>query len=154
MNTANKKTLFVDKAESVDSVNTVISIETATSASIFSTAGSITIPSLSLIGGGVTGSLSTNLTTNVSASQNIDIIPINKGNSVKWFVFIEDGINSRANKVVASWNTTTSTFYSNQFNEIGSVPVNFNVYNSGSYIYLQAVPLTGSWVMKLIRMMV
>ena len=82
MNTANKKTLFVDKAENVDSVNTVISIETATSASTFSTAGSITIPSLSLIGGGVTGSLSTNLTANVSASQNIDIIPINKGNSV------------------------------------------------------------------------
>lgn len=153
-NTSNKKTLFVDKTDRVEFVDTVRSIELAATASQFKTGGSISIPSLNIIGGGVTGSMSTNLTTNVTASQNIDIIPINNGNSVKWFVFIEDGTNSRANKIVASWNNTTATYYSNQFNEIGSVPVNFDVYASGSNIYLKAIPATGSWVMKLIRMMV
>jgi hypothetical protein len=151
---ANKKTLFVDVADRVDFVDTAVSINFAPTASVFKPGGSISIPSLNVVGGGVTGSMSTNLSSNISSSQNIDIIPINSGNSVKWFVFIEDGTNSRANKIVASWNYTSSTYYSNQFNEIGNVPVNFNVYTSGSNIYLQANPLSGSWVMKLMRMMV
>lgn len=152
--TANKTSLYVDKTYSADLVATTSLAENVNSSSVFSNSGTLAIPSLNIVGGGVTGSLSTNVVGQVTASRDIDKIPIDSGNSVKWFVFIEDGINSRANKVVASWNVTSSVFYSTQFNEIGNVPVDFTVSSSLTDIYLKAIPYSGSWTMKFIRIMI
>lgn len=152
---ANKVTMVVDQAYEVGYVPTVNSIDTATSASNFSTDGTLILPTLNIVGGGVTGSLTSNSSiTDFSGSQYIDIIPANTGNSVKWFVFIEDGTNSRASKVVASWNTSSSSFYTTQFQEIGSVPVDFSVSNVAGNIRLLAIPRSGSWSMRLLRVMV
>jgi len=152
--TANKTTLYVDKTHTADLVATTSLAENVNSSSVFSNTGTLAIPSLNIIGGGVTGSLSTNVVGPVTASKDIDAVPINSGNSVKWFVFIEDGINSRANKVVASWTYTSSVFYTTQFNEIGNVPVDFAVSSSMTDIYLKAIPYSGSWTMKFIRIMI
>jgi hypothetical protein len=152
--TANKTTLYVDKTYTADLVATTSLAENVNSSSVFSNTGTLAIPSLNIVGGGVTGSLSTNVVGPVTASKDIDTIPMNSGNSVKWFVFIEDGINSRANKVVASWSYTSSVFYTTQFNEIGNVPVDFAVSSSMTDIYLKAIPYSGSWTMKFIRIMI
>jgi hypothetical protein len=154
VSTANKTSLYVDKSNIADFAQTASIVENVNSSSMFSEAGTLAVPSLNIIGGGVTGSLSTSVAGFVTASKEIDTIPINSGNSVKWFVFIDDGISSRANKVVASWNNSSSMFYSTQFNEIGNVPVNFSVSSSMTNIYLKAIPLSGSWTMKFIRIMI
>jgi hypothetical protein len=154
VSTANKTSLYVDKSNVADFAATASTVENVNSSSIFSETGTLAIPSLSIVGGGVTGSLTTSVSGFVTASRDIDAIPIESGNSVKWFVFIGDGISSRANKVVASWNNTGSMFYVTQFNEIGNVPVNFSVSASVSNIYLKAIPLSGSWTMKFIRIMI
>jgi len=152
--TANKTTLYVDKTYQADVVVSTSLAENVNTSSVFSNTGTLAIPSLNIVGGGVTGSLSTSVVAPVTASRDIDVVPIDSGNSVKWFVFIEDGINSRANKVVASWNYTSSVFYSTQFNEIGIVPVDFTVSSSLTDIYLKAIPYSGSWTMKFIRIMI
>jgi len=152
--TANKTTLYVDKTYQANLVATTSLAENVGSSSVFSDTGTLAIPSLNIIGGGVTGSLSTSVVSPVTASRDIDTIPIESGNSVKWFVFIEDGTSSRANKIVASWNNTGSVFYTTQFGEIGNVPVDFNVSSSLTDIYLKAIPYSGSWTMKFIRIMI
>ena len=109
---------------------------------------------LNLVGGGTTGSFGMNQTLNISSSHVVDVIPLGKGNSVKWFVFLEDGENSRANKVIASWNSATSSFYTTELNSIGSVPVTLDVQHLPAGISLIATPNTGSWSVRLIRILV
>lgn len=123
----------------------------AISASYVSLSGSVAFSGIDIVGGGATGSLGSNQTLNVSSSQIVDYIPNNKGNSVKWFVFLEDGTNSRANKVVASWNNTSSSFYVTELKSIGNVPVNLNVQHFSSSICLIVSPESGSWGTRLIR---
>ena len=126
----------------------------AISASYISINGTVKFSGIELVGGGATGSLGTNQTLNISSSQIVDSIPNNKGNSVKWFVFLEDGINSRANKVVASWNNATSSFYVTELKSTGNVPVNLSVQHFTSSISLVANPDTGSWGVRLIRILI
>jgi hypothetical protein len=154
ISTANKTTMYVDKTNTSNLVATASLSENVNSSSVFSNTGTLAVPSLNIVGGGVTGSLSTSVVGQVTSSRDIDQIPLEIGNSVKWFVFISDGISSRANKVVASWNATGSVFYSTQFNEIGNVPVDFSVSSSLTDIYLKAIPYSGSWTMKFIRIMI
>jgi hypothetical protein len=154
ISTANKTTMYVDKTNTAALVATASISENVQSSSVFSDTGTLAVPSLNIVGGGVTGSLSTSVVGQVTSSRDIDSIPIESGNSVKWFVFINDGPSSRANKVVASWTDTGSVFYSTQFNEIGNVPVDFFVSSSATDIYLKAVPYSGSWTMKFVRIMI
>jgi hypothetical protein len=109
---------------------------------------------------GATGSIGTNVITNVNASDgttDIDSIPISVGNAARWLVSINDGIggNFKTSEVVASWNFVGNFRYNNtEVSEVGSVPVVLSVNNVGSNITLQATPFSGIWTIKMIRTMV
>lgn len=146
--------IYVDKAHTADYASAVGSASIAEYAKSFDLSGTVTLSGLNIVGGGVTGSFGTNQVTSVSASQAIDLIPLNKGNSVKWFVFLESGSNSRANKVVASWNYTTSSFYTTEIKSVGNTPVDLRVSHSYSGVSLMAYPQEGTWSLRLIRILI
>ena len=118
-----------------------------------------TFNSISIIGGGTTGSFATNIVNGVnpdSGSVAIDTIPIESGNAARWLVSVNDGnLNFKTTEVVASWNNYAVKFNNTEVNQIGSVPVHMSVSNvvSGS-VSLVATPLSGTWTLKMIRMMV
>jgi hypothetical protein len=146
--------IYVDKAHTVDYATHAGSAKYAQVAGYISVSGSVTLSGLNITGGGTTGSLGTNQVLNISSSQTIDTIPTEKGNSVKWFVFIEDGINSRASKVVASWNNASSKFYTTEIKSVGIVPVNLSVQHFSSSISLVATPQSGNWSVRMIRILI
>ncbi len=118
-----------------------------------------TFNSISIIGGGTTGSFATNIVNGVnpdSGSVAIDTIPIESGNAARWLVSVNDGnLNFKTTEVVANWNNYAVKFNNTETNQIGSVPVHMSVSNvvSGS-VSLVATPLSGTWTLKMIRMMV
>jgi len=118
-----------------------------------------TFNSISIIGGGATGSFATNIVNGVNADSGsvaIDTIPIESGNAARWLVSVNDGnLNFKTTEVVASWNSYAVKFNNTEVNQIGSVPVHMSVSNviSGS-VSLVATPLSGTWTLKMIRMMV
>jgi len=107
---------------------------------------------------GATGSINTNVTVNVtpdSGSVYIDNIPISSGNTAKWLISINDGVNNfKASEMVASWNNTMVKYYNTEVSEIGSVPVTLSVDNTGGNINLLATAFSGNWTIKMIRMVV
>lgn len=118
-----------------------------------------TFNSISIIGGGTTGSFATNIVNGVnpdSGSVAIDTIPIESGNAARWLVSVNDGnLNFKTTEVVASWNNYAVKYNNTEVNQIGSVPVHMSVSNvlSGS-VSLVATPIAGTWTLKMIRMMV
>jgi hypothetical protein len=118
-----------------------------------------TFNTISIVGGGTTGSFATNIITGVnpdSGSVAIDTIPIESGNAARWLVSVNDGnLNFKTTEVVANWNNYAVKFNNTETNQIGSVPVHMSVSNvvSGS-VSLVATPLSGTWTLKMIRMMV
>jgi hypothetical protein len=118
-----------------------------------------TFNSISIVGGGATGSFATNIVEGVnsdSGSVAIDSIPIESGNAARWLVSVNDGnLNFKTTEIVANWNNYAVKFNNTETNQIGSVPVHMSVSNvvSGS-ISLVATPLSGVWTLKMIRMMV
>lgn len=115
--------------------------------------------SISITGGGTTGSFATNIVEGVNADSGsvaIDTIPIGSGNAARWLVSVNDGnLNFKTTEVVANWNNYAVKFNNTETNQIGSVPVHMSVSNvvSGS-VSLVATPLSGTWTLKMIRMMV
>lgn len=107
---------------------------------------------------GATGSINTQIAVNVSpdsGSVYIDSIPIESGNTAKWLISINDGINNfKASEMVANWNNTMVKYYNTEVSEIGSVPVTLSIDNTGGNINLLATPFTGTWTIKMIRMIV
>lgn len=107
---------------------------------------------------GATGSIGTNITVNVtpdSGSVYIDSIPITSGNTAKWLISINDGVdNFKASEMFASWNNTMVKYYNTEVSEIGSVPVALSVDNTGGTVNLLATPFSGTWTIKMIRMVV
>lgn len=118
-----------------------------------------TFNSINIVGGGTTGSFATNIVEGVnpdSGSVAIDTIPIESGNAARWLVSVNDGnLNFKTTEVVANWNNYAVKFNNTETNQIGSVPVHMSVSNvvSGS-VSLVATPLSGTWTLKMIRMMV
>jgi hypothetical protein len=91
-----------------------------------------------------------------SGSVAIDTIPIGSGNAARWLVSVNDGnLNFKTTEVVASWNNYAVKYNNTEVNQIGSVPVHMSVSNvvSGS-VSLVATPISGTWTLKMIRMMV
>lgn len=146
--------IYVNKADKAKFSTNAGSATYTSVAGYVPISGSQTINGINLVGGGTTGSLGANQTLNISSSTIVDVIPTNKGNSVKWFVFLEDGVNSRANKVIGSWNNTSSSFYATEINSIGYVPVDLTVQHVPEGISLIATPESGSWSVRLIRILV
>lgn len=109
---------------------------------------------------GATGSFGTNVATNISAvdgTSDIDSIPIASGNAARWLVSINDGVggNFKTSEVVASWNYSgVFKFNNTEVSQVGTVPVILSVNNIGSNITLQATPFSGTWTIKMIRMVV
>lgn len=107
---------------------------------------------------GATGSIGTNIVTNVSpesGSVYIDSMPIGSGNTAKWLISINDGgDNFKASEMVANWNNTMVKYYNTEVSEIGSVPVTLSVDNTGGNINLMATSFSGTWTIKMIRTMV
>jgi len=107
---------------------------------------------------GATGSINTNITVNVtpdSGSVYIDSIPITSGNTAKWLVSINDGVNNfKASEMFASWNNTMVKYYNTEVSEIGTVPVSLSVDNTGGNINLLATAFSGTWTIKMLRMVV
>ena len=107
---------------------------------------------------GATGSIGTNIVTNVSpeyGSVYIDSMPIGSGNTAKWLISINDGgDNFKASEMVANWNNTMVKYYNTEVSEIGSVPVTLSIDNTGGNINLMATAFSGTWTIKMIRTMV
>lgn len=107
---------------------------------------------------GVTGSINTQIAINVtseSGSVSIDTIPISFGNAAKWLISINDGVNNfKASEMVANWNNSVVKYYNTEVSEIGSVPVALSVNNSSGNINLIATPFSGTWTIKMLRMVV
>jgi hypothetical protein len=110
---------------------------------------------INIVGGGVTGSFGTNIVYNVSSFTPVDSLPQSSGNAAKWLISINDGgANFKTSELVASWNNTTASFYNTEVSQIGYVPVMISANNVYPNINVMAVPLSGTWTVKLIRMMV
>ena len=110
------------------------------------------VSSLAVYNPGVTGSLITNNTINVSTSTSVDSFSASTGNMSSWLVSINDGTNYLASTVMANWNKSGTVEYTEiSTNQIGYVPVFLSViYNSG-VIYLIASPTSGTWSVKVFR---
>lgn len=107
---------------------------------------------------GATGSIGTNITINVTPSAGsvyIDSIPIANGNTAKWLVSIDDGTgNLKSSEMFAGWNNAMVKYYNTEISEIGSVPVELSVDNTGGNINLLATAFSGNWTIKMLRMVV
>jgi hypothetical protein len=114
-----------------------------------------TFQDLTITGGGASGSINTNVIPNVTTSGYIDSIPIERGSTAKWLISINDGVdNFKTGEVVASWNDIYVKYNITEVSEIGSVPVLLSANNSGGNINLLVNPLSGTWTIKLFRMLI
>jgi len=113
-----------------------------------------TLEVLNIVGdGGATGSFTANSVT-ISGSVNIDSELIGDGNAARWLVSISNGTDIKVNEVMSSWNNVSSSFYVTEVSQIGYVPVSLSVNNTSGSIHLLATPLSGSWTLKYIKMVV
>ena len=115
-----------------------------------------TLEVLNIVGGGdggATGSFTANSVT-ISGSVNIDSELIGDGNAARWLVSISNGSDIKVNEVMSSWNSVSSSFYVTEVSQIGYVPVSLSVNNTSGSIHLLATPLSGSWTLKYIKMVV
>lgn len=147
----------VDHALTADYATIAAEANSALTASYLdiSNGQSTTLASLNLVGGNTTGSMGTHVVTGLSTPQSIDSIPVSTGNSATWLVSIHDSTNYKTSEVVAAWNSTTGiSFYVTEVSQIGLVPVTLTVTNSGGNVTLTATPASGTWTIKLIRMVV
>ena len=145
--------IYVDHAYSADYATSSGTAGMAGTASFyqFSSGSSATFQGLNITHGGATASFGVESMVNISGSHVVDAIPTSKGNSVKWFVFLEDGTNSKATRIIANWNSSTARFYATELNSVGDVPVDFDVQVSGSHANLIAIPQSGNWGLRYIR---
>jgi hypothetical protein len=104
-------------------------------------------------GGGATGSFTANSVT-ISGSVNIDSELIGDGNAARWLVSISNGSDIKVNEVMSSWNGVSSSYYVTEVSQIGYVPVSLSVNNTSGSIHLLATPLSGTWTLKYIKMVV
>lgn len=142
----------------VDQAYTVDTASTASFAGIASVAGSVSLGSSIIVSGlnisnngAVTASYSVSASLNISSSYAVDTIPLSRGNSVKWIVFLESGANSRVSKVVATWHNLTSSYYTTEVKSTGNVPVDLSATCSLSGISLIVSPQTGSWNVRFLK---
>lgn len=116
-----------------------------------------TLEVLNIVGGGdnggATGSFTANSVT-ISGSADIDSQLIGDGNAARWLVSISNGSDIKVNEVMSSWNNVSSSFYVTEVSQIGYVPVSLSVNNVGGSIHLLATPLSGTWTLKYIKMVV
>jgi hypothetical protein len=105
-------------------------------------------------GGPATGSFGTNLITGVNGYQAIDSFGVTAGNAALWLVSVNDGANFKTNEVAASWDNSVINYYVTEVSSIGTVPVVITANNVGGTVSLVANPLSGTWTVKLIRMIV
>ena len=115
-----------------------------------------TLEVLNIVGGGdggATGSFTANSVT-ISGSVNIDSELIGDGNAARWLVSISNGTDIKVNEVMSSWNSASSSYYVTEVSEIGYVPVSLSVNNTSGSIHLLATPLSGTWTLKYIKMVV
>jgi hypothetical protein len=102
---------------------------------------------------GATGSFTANSVT-ISGSADIDSELIGDGNAARWLVSISNGTDIKVNEVMSSWNNISSSFYVTEVSQIGSVPVSLSINNISGSIHLLATPLSGTWIVKYIKMVV
>ena len=115
-----------------------------------------TLEVLNIVGGGdggATGSFTANSVT-ISGSVNIDSELIGDGNAARWLVSISNGTDIKVNEVMSSWNSVSSSYYVTEVSQIGYVPVSLSVNNISGSIHLLATPLSGTWTLKYIKMVV
>ena len=115
-----------------------------------------TLEVLNIVGGGdggATGSFTANSVT-ISGSVNIDSELIGDGNAARWLVSISNGTDIKVNEVMSSWNGVSSSYYVTEVSQIGYVPVSLSVNNTSGSIHLLATPLSGTWTLKYIKMVV
>jgi len=123
--------------------------------------GSLSLGGLDLTGqtgSAATSSFQSGIVTDVSSFQNIDSISDQSSRAVMWLVSISDGINFKAVEIAAGWDSDSVNYYVTEVSQIGSAPVNISVNNSGGvaggFVNLVATPLSGTWTIKFIRIIV
>lgn len=129
------------------------SSEFAPTSSYYQTS-SLTVDSLTLLGGQATGSFGTNIFTEITASSPVDQVSSSYGNAAMWLVSINSGSALKTNEVVATWGSSSISFYSTEVNQIGDVPVRMSATNESGSVSLIANVDSGTWTVKLIRMMI
>ena len=115
-----------------------------------------TLEVLNIVGGGdggATGSFTANSVI-ISGSADIDSELIGDGNAARWLVSISNGSDIKVNEVMSSWNSVSSSYYVTEVSQIGYVPVSLSVNNTSGSIHLLATPLSGTWTLKYIKMVV
>lgn len=120
--------------------------------SYFSSSGSVQLGSLTITGGGASGSFVADGVSSLSGSAELDSVQYSAGSAVKWFVSINDGGNNyKTSEVVATWNTSSFDFDATDTSQIGVVPVTLSVNNTGGTINLYANIMSDAWNIKFIR---
>lgn len=119
--------------------------------------GSLTLGGLDLTGqtgSAATSSFQSGVSENVSSFEVIDSIPSSEAHAVMWLISVKDNSNFKAVEIAAGWNYSTVNFYATEVSQIGNVPVNLSVNNTNGNINLVANPLSGTWTVKYIRIIV
>jgi len=119
--------------------------------------GSLSLGGLDLTGqtgSAATSSFQSGIVDNVSSFEEIDTIPDTSARAVMWLVSIKDETNFKAIELAAGWDTTSVNYYVTEVSQIGNVPVNISVNNTNGNINLVANPLSGTWTIKYIRIIV
>jgi hypothetical protein len=122
----------------------------ASTASYYET-GSLTVNSLELLAGSVTGSVGTNIFTNITSSYPVEQISSSLVNAGLWLVSIYSGSALKTSELVAVWGSSSINYYSTEVSQIGDVPVNLSATNVGGIVSILVNPNSGAWNVKLIK---
>ena len=95
------------------------------------------------------------ITNNIDSNTVIDEFPITLGNAGFWDILITDGINYRASRVTAVWNSIGTILRYNEVSsesigDTGDVDMNITIFN-GTHIRVKALPAAGVWNMRISR---
>ena len=146
-------TSYANRVSTSTTSNKAYTSSFAPTSSYFQTS-SLTVNTLTLSGGSVTGSVGTNIFTNISSSYSVDQISSSFVNAGMWLVSIYSGSALKTSEFVAVWGSSSINYYSTEVNQIGDVPVNLSAtYISGS-VDLMVNPSSGIWSVKLIKVII
>jgi hypothetical protein len=112
---------------------------------------SLTVDSLELLGGTATGSVATDIFTNISSSFPIEQISSSLMNAGLWLISIYSGSAIKTSEFVAVWGSSSINYYSTEVSQIGQVPVNLSASNVSGSVSIIVNPSSGVWTVKLIK---
>ncbi len=92
--------------------------------------------------------------TDIEFATAVDQFPDTDGSAVRWLVSIFDGTSFKVSEIIAVWDAVTNVtnFAEVTTNTIGTIPVSLSVNISGNNVRLIVNPASGTWTIKVVRM--